>query len=398
MIIVIYEVIRRNLLPCMAQKSTRILWLVPKERYSSYCEWTNLIPNIEIYTLGFSYRHPFRLLNAVLRRIENALYPVKISALEEFQKWIQLRYVNDLAKKNSADWIFCLAFMNQPIPLDSIPIAGILHDLSSDLSMSTLRNIHHWLDASSIVFCVSRFTSVQLENLRGDKPIKRIKTVPICPSKHSFIHTHHLYGLKSNQSRATCKPAKFFFPASFTPRKGHSTFFKAVKIALKNKVNLEIVLVGSGTDRLEASEPPFEHLLNDAYCLYQGLKKEGCNIRALGHIDDDLYSEELFLSDVVIFPTLYEGYGLPVSEAVMNGIPVIASDLPPIREQLDLFQCHDRVLLVSANDVQAWASVIENYSRGKIPPRLSPDQLRNNFQSWTWDDVAFSILLGLHDA
>ncbi|ERK71224.1 glycosyltransferase family 4 protein [Leifsonia aquatica] len=52
----------------------------------------------------------------------------------------------------------------------------------------------------------------------------------------------------------------------------------------------------------------------------------------LGWVDDDeierLYSE----ATAVVVPTLFEGFGLPVLEAMSRGCPVICSDLPVLRE------------------------------------------------------------------
>ena len=34
----------------------------------------------------------------------------------------------------------------------------------------------------------------------------------------------------------------------------------------------------------------------------------------------------------LVFPSRYEGFGLPPLEALAAGVPVIASDIPPVRE------------------------------------------------------------------
>jgi glycosyltransferase involved in cell wall biosynthesis len=43
---------------------------------------------------------------------------------------------------------------------------------------------------------------------------------------------------------------------------------------------------------------------------------------------NNLYSH----ATLFVFPTLYEGFGLPVIEAMSYGIPVLTSDIPIMRE------------------------------------------------------------------
>jgi glycosyltransferase involved in cell wall biosynthesis len=51
----------------------------------------------------------------------------------------------------------------------------------------------------------------------------------------------------------------------------------------------------------------------------------------------------------LLMPSLAEGYGLPVVEALTAGVPVIASDIPVFREI-----CGDRATLISPLDGEAW--------------------------------------------
>jgi len=56
-------------------------------------------------------------------------------------------------------------------------------------------------------------------------------------------------------------------------------------------------------------------------------------VRFLGHRED--VPEILAASDVFVFPSLYEGLGGALIEAMALGLPIVASDLPAIREVIE---------------------------------------------------------------
>lgn len=76
-------------------------------------------------------------------------------------------------------------------------------------------------------------------------------------------------------------------------------------------------------------------------------------------------------ASVVVFPSLFEGFGLPLIEALAHGTPVVASDIPPLREVGD-----DRVTYVrDPTDPAEWRVSIAAASRR---PRGAPGVI-----SWT---------------
>jgi glycosyltransferase involved in cell wall biosynthesis len=55
-------------------------------------------------------------------------------------------------------------------------------------------------------------------------------------------------------------------------------------------------------------------------------------IRVTGYVPDDELEALWRLAECAAFPTLAEGFGLPVLEAIRRGVPVACSDLPVLRE------------------------------------------------------------------
>lgn len=83
------------------------------------------------------------------------------------------------------------------------------------------------------------------------------------------------------------------------------------------------------------------------------LAVKGNGVRVLGFTPDEdvaaLYAGAL----AFCFPSRYEGFGLPVLEAAAAGTPVIASDIPALREVMG-----DAAMYAPATDVVAWTAAL----------------------------------------
>lgn len=75
--------------------------------------------------------------------------------------------------------------------------------------------------------------------------------------------------------------------------------------------------------------------------------------------------------DALIFPSYMETFGLPLIEAAMTGLAVIAPDLPYARE---LLRGYDGAVFVGHKDPQGWAKAIEKIEKGK---RYRPIDISN---------------------
>jgi glycosyltransferase involved in cell wall biosynthesis len=75
------------------------------------------------------------------------------------------------------------------------------------------------------------------------------------------------------------------------------------------------------------------------------------------------------LADVFVFPSLYEGFGLPVLEAMRRGVPVACSDRSSLPEVAG-----DAALLFDPTDVRAITTAIERVlGDGELAARLRAD-------------------------
>lgn len=98
--------------------------------------------------------------------------------------------------------------------------------------------------------------------------------------------------------------------------------------------------------------------------------------------DDELYSL-YYHSAFFCLPSLYEGFGLPVLEALCFQKPLLLSDIPVFHEIAEGY-----AVFLPANDTGAWKEKIKEFvtlhRKGKLPPVNFPKE------EWSWKRVASS--------
>lgn len=80
---------------------------------------------------------------------------------------------------------------------------------------------------------------------------------------------------------------------------------------------------------------------------------DGDGVRFLGRVSDGDRHLLLHAADVLLYPSRFEGFGLPPLEAMARGTPVVASNVTSIPEV-----CGDAALLVGPDDVGAMADAL----------------------------------------
>ncbi len=132
------------------------------------------------------------------------------------------------------------------------------------------------------------------------------------------------------------------YPAVTHPHKNHVVLLEAMKRVVQRHPDAVLVLTG-GTGR--AHEEVMAHIdRNDV--------SDG-SVCHLGRVAAGTLSELVARADVVAFPSVYEGFGLPVLEAMHRGTPVVAADATALPEVLG-----GAGQLVASDDVEEWAEAL----------------------------------------
>ncbi|WP_445425011.1 glycosyltransferase family 4 protein [Alishewanella sp. HL-SH06] len=187
-------------------------------------------------------------------------------------------------------------------------------------------------------------------------------------SKFNMTHTltRERLGLEKDDFVVLCV-------GEFIPRKNHSSLIKAIAI-LKPKDNLKVLLCGRGV-----LEDSLRKMVKD-------LELDNV-VNFMGYRDD--INQIVALSDVFVFPSYQEGLPVSVMEAMLSGLPVIASDIRGVKDLIDdskggfLVRPDDEVLLA--------AKIYDLISDPLMSERMSLYN-QNKVKNFTSDSVLVEIL------
>lgn len=166
---------------------------------------------------------------------------------------------------------------------------------------------------ASAISSVSQVTVKDMIEFTGVDPDKMFVV-------HSAIGTQ-FKPINDQTILASCKkkynlPDRYIlFVGNIYPGKNYSNIVKALKL-IKTKTGSSIKLVSVGTLRWDYDKD------------FQEVKTLGLtdDIQFTGWVEQDDLPAIYSLADVFLFPSLYEGFGIPIVEAMACGCPVVTSN------------------------------------------------------------------------
>lgn len=183
------------------------------------------------------------------------------------------------------------------------------------------------------------------------------------------------------QARYGLSPRWFVLNAVTWPHKNHAMLVRAFATVAAKQHDVTLVLTGGMAQEENALAEQIDRL---------GLRGR---VRRTGRIPRDDLLAVVRGAVALTFPSRYEGFGLPLLEAMSLGTPVIAADTTAIPEVVG-----DAGRLLDPDDVDGWsAAMLELLADGDERARLAA-QGRRRAREFSWAATARQTLQVYRDA
>ncbi len=265
----------------------------------------------------------------VLISFAKKILPLKVKKI--IKQYFHTKTHNDhlnFLENNNVSLIFC-PFMTSFFNNHNIPIVAIVADLQSLYNpnfFSKKENLNREINYKKIfykahgVITISNFVKTTILD-KFNFPDNKIKVISIQtaerfpkPDYTRIKELEHIFKIKIN--------AYFIYPANAWEHKNHNTLFKAWKILVQDLRFRDIKLICTGENNAK---------MHTLVGTVTKLELQN-NIIFPGFLPDKDFCTLLSHSMGMIFPSLYEGFGMPVIEAMRQGIPVLCSNSTSLPE------------------------------------------------------------------
>lgn len=180
----------------------------------------------------------------------------------------------------------------------------------------------------------------------------------------------------STQHHSSLKDPYFLFIGTLEPRKNISTLLHAYSLAARQYPNLpRLVLAGAKGWKSESIFSAIKHFSLEHRVEY------------LGYVSEKQKQELLERASAFLYPSLYEGFGLPILEAFANSVPVLTSHLSSMPEVAG-----DGALFVDPNDPQAIAGSLARIFEDQALRQDLVAKGRDRVKQFDWKKTARETL------
>jgi glycosyltransferase involved in cell wall biosynthesis len=267
-------------------------------------------------------------------------------------------------------------------PLTRRPCVVMIHDLSpfdphSDAWLSrrfrirVRASINHSVRHAALLLVPSEFTRRGLVD-RYKLTAERVLVAPnaIDPGLGGLID-------HSTRRQRPDHEYRVIAVGNVLPRKNLVTVGEAVARMRAGGRSVELRVVGT----VPPSGQPIEHdlraMLGDA-------------VTFTGYVSEAQLADEYVNADVLAFPSLFEGFGIPAIEAMYAGVPVVASNTGSLPEVVG-----DAGVVLAPRDVDAWSATLTDLLTNIEARQDLSSRGRQRARALSWTASAATVLKAL---
>lgn len=362
------------LLPQLIALGVEVIWAVPSHRIRELNETGVARDGVRLVAIEWPWPSCWRMNSAALRRVPAALKAVDA---------IHLRRIARLRDELNATHIFYPWILGEPLPArDGARRSIIIYDRNWTRFPQNFReppsvlddHVERWLQAADRVIVPSNDVASDLVQ-RWPQTAAKVTTIPLAAG-----------AVGPERPNPPVDSPLFLYPATFSPHKGHATLLEAAALLWREGRRFRIVLTGHGTERIQSA------CLPSRSSLFESGASGYAVVEGRGYLRPDAVQDLFARASAVVLPSLYEGFGLPLAEAIASGLPVICSDLPSYREQVERFAVREFVTFVPPGDATTLAAAMASRAAAGPPSRREQQRIAVHARRWTWRDVALSYL------
>lgn len=201
-------------------------------------------------------------------------------------------------------------------------------------------------------FACSNQAGEWLFGKKGILPPNFFRVIPNGFNLNKFKFDEVLRCSKRNELGLTEDQMAVVLVGRLTFQKNHTFLFDVFEEILKEKQNAKLYLIGDGELRNELKELASRKSIAEKVVFVGNIPNVGEYLQAM---------------DVMIFPSVYEGFGTVVIETQCIGLPTLASDVLP--RETKITECLD-FMSPTKDSADAWAKkAIDMYNSIKRKPR-----------------------------
>ena len=373
------ETIQLNLIPALAKKFKQVIWVLPDHKLQYFKGKIKPLDNNNLTIVALGYHKT--IAGSLLRNLDQIFKKIPLweRLCSGFQRKIINRILSGLIEHFQADILFTTCIFSQPFPSVRIPVTGVLHDFNYDHDdkPEVLENMRNWVSQSSVIFTISEYSERQIREY-----------CPKVGGELKVVSWAVDADLDKIETPTGINPFRFIFPASAIATKGHKVLFEAFKSLLEEGVDAELVLTGGGTQELLSTEPIENKDLEKARLFYHDNRHLfQNNLQAKGYLEEKKFRQLVESCSVFVLPSLKEGFGLPLLEAVCCGRSVLCSQIEPFQEQVSRFSLESIVSFFKPGDSRDLARIMHNQV-GLLPDQIRLQKAKSRVLNWTWSDIA----------